>query len=336
MLALAIVLLTVGRRIGALWLAYANSAIEPSVFILGDETAPKHGRFADRVINIRRLDWTPSAEDPDFLDMVCRTFRHADRVLLVFTDPQERIAWASFMRLTGLNTELLEPQHAHIVPSGIAHWRGAPTLVVSRGPLSLPERVVKRAIDLAFVLLLAPVAVPVVAAIALLIKWESPGPCLFSQDRVGRKNGRYRCYKLRTMRFDAIDPNGDQSTARYDERTTPLGRFLRRTSLDELPQLWNIFIGDMSLVGPRPHALGSTAEGTLFWQAVNGYWSRHAMKPGLTGLAQVRGFRGATHSLQDIELRVSADLEYVSSWSIWLDLKILMKTPLVMVHKNAF
>jgi exopolysaccharide biosynthesis polyprenyl glycosylphosphotransferase len=336
MLATGAILLSLGRGLGARLLEHVRSAVEPSIFVLGDETAPKHGRLADRVINIRRLDWTPSAEDPDFLDMVCRTFRHADRVLLVFADPQERIAWASFMRLTGLNTELLEPQLAHIVPSGIGHWRGAPTLVVSRGPLSLPERVVKRAIDLAFVLLLAPVAVPLVAVLSLLIKWESPGPCLFSQDRVGRKNGRYRCYKLRTMRFDAIDPNGDQSTARYDERITPLGRFLRRTSLDELPQLWNVFIGDMSLVGPRPHALGSTAEGTLFWQAVNGYWTRHAMKPGLTGLAQVRGFRGATHSLEDIEKRVSADLEYVTSWSIWLDFKILIKTPLVMVHRNAF
>jgi polysaccharide biosynthesis protein PslA len=336
MFAIGSILLMLGRAFGALWLAQVRSAIEPSTFILGDETGRSHGRLADRVINIRRLDWAPSAEDPDFLDLVCRTFRHADRVLLVFADPQERIAWASFMRLTGINTELLEPQLAHIVPSGIGHWAGSPTLVVSRGPLSLPERVMKRALDLAFVLFLAPAVVPIVAALAILVKWESPGPCLFSQDRVGRKNGRYRCFKLRTMRVDAADANGERSTSRDDDRVTPFGRFLRRTSLDELPQLWNVFIGDMSLVGPRPHALGSTAEGALFWQAVNGYWTRHAMKPGLTGLAQVRGFRGATHSLRDIEQRVSADLEYVNSWSIWLDLKILIKTPLVLVHRNAF
>ena len=336
MLAIAPLFLAFGRAFGALWLAQVRSAIEPSTFVLGDETARSHGRLADRVINIRRLDWIPSAEDPDFLDLVCRTFRHADRVLLVFADPQERIAWASFMRLTGINAELLEPKLAQVMPSGIGHWGGSPTLIVSRGPLSLPERVMKRVLDLACVLFLAPAIVPVVAVLAILIKLESPGPCLFSQDRVGRKNGRYRCYKLRSMRVDAADPNGERSTSRDDDRITPLGCFLRRTSLDELPQLWNVFIGNMSLVGPRPHALGSTAEGALFWQAVNGYWIRHAMKPGLTGLAQVRGFRGATHSRQDIERRVSADLEYVNSWSIWLDLKILIKTPLVMVHRNAF
>jgi exopolysaccharide biosynthesis polyprenyl glycosylphosphotransferase len=336
MFVIGAILLSFGRVFGVRLLDQVRSAIEPSTFVLGDETARAHGRAADRVINIRRLDWKPSAEDPDFLDVVCRTFRHADRVLLAFADPQERIAWASFMRLTGINTELLEPQLAHVAPTGIGSWEGAPTLVVSRGPLSLPERVVKRALDLAFVLFLAPAVVPVVGILAILIKWESPGPCLFTQDRVGRKNGRYRCYKLRTMRVDATDPNGDQSTARDDDRITPLGRFLRRTSLDELPQFWNVFIGDMSLVGPRPHALGSTADGELFWHAVNGYWIRHSMKPGLTGLAQVRGFRGATLSRQDIERRVSADLEYVNSWSIWLDLKILIKTPLVMVHRNAF
>jgi lipopolysaccharide/colanic/teichoic acid biosynthesis glycosyltransferase len=257
-------------------------------------------------------------------------------VLLAFADPRERAAWASFMRLTGINTELLEPELGPLTPFGIGHWGGAPTLVVARGPLSLSERVTKRVLDLAVVLLLAPAALPVVAVLAALIKLESPGPCFFSQDRVGRKNGRYRCYKLRTMRTDALDRNGDRSTARDDDRVTRLGRFLRRTSLDELPQLWNVFIGDMSVVGPRPHALGSTAEGALFWQAVNGYWTRHAVKPGLTGLAQVRGLRGATHSRKDIEQRVSADLEYINSWSIWLDLQILAKTPLVVVHRNAF
>src|SRR5262249_35079877 len=155
------------------------------------------------------------------------------------------------------------------------------------------------------------------------------------QDRVGRQNGRYRCYKLRTMRVEESDPDGYRSASRDDDRITPLGHFLRRTSLDELPQLWNVFKGEMSIVGPRPHALGSTAEGTLFWRAVDGYWSRHAMKPGLTGLAQVRGFRGATNSFADIERRVAADLEYVNSWSIWLDIKILLRTPLVVVHRNA-
>src|SRR5262249_7222456 len=153
----------------ARFLAQLNSLIEPSVFILGDETALRHARFADGVINVRRLDWEPAADDPDFLDVVCRTFRHADRVLLTFSDQRERAAWASFMRLTGINTELLEPELGPLAPSGIGEWADAPTLVVARGPLSLAERVTKRVFDLAVVLLLAPAALPVVAVLAALV-----------------------------------------------------------------------------------------------------------------------------------------------------------------------
>jgi lipopolysaccharide/colanic/teichoic acid biosynthesis glycosyltransferase len=128
------------------------------------------------------------------------------------------------------------------------------------------------------------------------------------------------------------DPHGNRSTARDDNRFTRIGKFLRRTSLDELPQLWNVIRGDMSLVGPRPHALGSVAEGALFWDAVPDYWTRHAMRPGMTGLAQVRGLRGATIVRGDIEKRVAADLEYINSWSIWLDLKILLQTTRIVFH----
>jgi lipopolysaccharide/colanic/teichoic acid biosynthesis glycosyltransferase len=128
------------------------------------------------------------------------------------------------------------------------------------------------------------------------------------------------------MYAEVTDPHGHRSTGRDDDRITRIGGFLRRTSLDEFPQLWNVIRGDMSLVGPRPNALGSTAEGALFWEAVPDYWTRHAMRPGMTGLAQVRGLRGATHTRSDIEKRVAADLEYINSWSIWLDLKILLQT----------
>ena len=333
---LGAVLLNVGRAFGAHLLGNCRHAIEDSTFVLGDETALAHGRLADRVIEVRRLNWTPTTQDPAFLDLVCRTFRHADRVLLAFADPEERFAWASFMRLTGINAEMLEPQLMKIVPSGLGRWAGMPTLVISRGPLSLPERIAKRLFDLAGVAFLAPAVVPLVAILALLVKLDSPGPCLFAQDRVGRRNGFYRCYKLRTMRAETTDETGSRSASRGDDRVTNIGKFLRKTSLDELPQLWNVFRGDMSLVGPRPHPMGATAEGLLFWNAVEGYWTRHAVKPGLTGLAQVRGFRGATLHRRDIEERVAADLEYINSWSIWLDVKILLTTPFIMVHRNAF
>jgi polysaccharide biosynthesis protein PslA len=336
LLLLGAVLIAGGRLLGALWLGSWRHAIDECTFVLGDETARSHARLADRLIDVRRQNWTPASQDPAFLDLVCRTFQHADRVLLIFEDPEERFAWASFMRLTGINAETLEPQLTKIVPSGIGRWAEMPTLVISRGPLSLPERVAKRALDLACVVFLAPVIVPLVASLALLVKLESPGSCFFVQDRVGRKNGFYRCYKLRTMRADAADKNGTRSASRDDDRITRVGSFLRKTSLDELPQLWNVFKGEMSLVGPRPHPTGATADGLLFWDLVDGYWTRHAVKPGITGLAQIRGLRGAALRRHDIEARVAADLEYINSWSIWLDLRILLATPFRMVHRNAF
>ena len=132
------------------------------------------------------------------------------------------------------------------------------------------------------------------------------------------------------------DSHGNRSTARDDKRVTRIGKILRRTSLDEFPQLWNVIRGDMSLVGPRPHALGSTAEGALFWEAVPDYWTRHAMRPGITGLAQVRGLRGATNTRSDIEKRVAADLEYINNWSIWYDLMILLQTIGAVFDKRAY
>ena len=219
---------------------------------------------------------------------------------------------------------------------GLNHWEGTPTLIVARGALDFGERALKRAFDLAISVPLLILVGPWLLLLMLLIKFDSSGPAIFAQPRVGRNNHRYHCYKLRTMYADEADPHGNRSTGRADDRITRIGKFLRRTSLDEFPQLWNVIRGDMSLVGPRPHALGSTAEGALFWEAVPDYWTRHAIRPGMTGLAQVRGFRGATLTRSDIEKRVAADLEYINNWSIWLDLKILLQTIRVVYHQNAF
>jgi lipopolysaccharide/colanic/teichoic acid biosynthesis glycosyltransferase len=244
--------------------------------------------------------------------------------------------WAQVMRLTGLNAEVLEPRLEEVAPLGLYHWGRVSTLVISRSPLGLEERAVKRAFDLTLVILAAPLVLLLVAVLAVLVRLETPGPAFFVQTRVGLNNRSYRCFKLRTMRSDSSDAAGSKSTERNDPRISRLGHFLRRTSLDELPQLWNVFKGDMSLVGPRPHALGSTAGGSLFWEVVPTYWSRHSMKPGLTGLAQVRGYRGATHNRRDLELRVASDMEYINSWSLWLDIKILLRSLLVLIHHNAY
>ena len=208
--------------------------------------------------------------------------------------------------------------------------------MVARKALDFGERALKRAFDLTISVPLLALVGPFLLLLMLAIKLDSPGPAIFAQPRVGRNNRHYQCYKLRTMYYDMGDLHGNRSTARDDDRLTRIGKILRRTSLDEFPQLWNVIRGDMSLVGPRPHALGSTAEGALFWEVVPDYWTRHAMRPGMTGLAQVRGLRGATTTRSDIEKRVAADLEYINSWSIWYDLKILLQTIRVVFHSNAF
>jgi lipopolysaccharide/colanic/teichoic acid biosynthesis glycosyltransferase len=138
------------------------------------------------------------------------------------------------------------------------------------------------------------------------------------------------------MRSDATDAVGERSATRNDDRITRVGALIRRTSIDELPQLLNVLKGDMSLVGPRPHALGSLAGEELFWEVSETYWVRHALKPGITGLAQVRGHRGATAAAEDLQVRLRSDLEYLMNWSLSLDLLILVRTCGVLFHKNAF
>ena len=146
----------------------------------------------------------------------------------------------------------------------------------------------------------------------------------------------FQVLKFRSMTVADADGAGHRSASRDDDRITRCGRFIRGTSIDELPQLLNVLKGDMSIVGPRPHALGSRAADKLFWEVDQRYWDRHAAKPGLTGLAQVRGFRGATLVEDDLRNRLQADLEYLENWSVWRDVKIIFLTVRVVWHRNAF
>ena len=171
---------------------------------------------------------------------------------------------------------------------------------------------------------------------AIAIKLEDGGPVLFRQLRVGRRNLMFSIYKLRTMKTERTDAHGNRSASKDDDRVTRVGRFLRRTSIDELPQLFNVIRGDMNLVGPRPHAIGSLAGDKLLWEVDQRYWQRHSLRPGLTGLAQIRGLRGATDREVDLTSRLQADLEYISGWTIWRDLRILAATSRVLLHDRAF
>jgi lipopolysaccharide/colanic/teichoic acid biosynthesis glycosyltransferase len=207
---------------------------------------------------------------------------------------------------------------------------------VASGPLDLRSRALKRAMDLSLTIPAIIFLSPLLVLVALSIKLESKGPVLFRQQRMGRGNRLFSVLKFRSMHVADSDTDGSQSVSRGDRRVTRVGRFIRATSIDELPQLFNVLHGDMSLVGPRPHALGSLAGVERFWEVDQRYWHRHSLKPGITGLAQVRGLRGATHEREDLVRRLQADLEYLNEWTLWRDIAIVAATVRVLVHPNAF
>jgi exopolysaccharide biosynthesis polyprenyl glycosylphosphotransferase len=190
----------------------------------------------------------------------------------------------------------------------------------------------KRAMDIVVAGLLLLLLTPVFIAVACTIRMESEGPAFFRQRRGGQYGRAFSIYKFRTMR---VMEDGERVTqARHrDPRITPLGAFLRKTSLDELPQLINVLRGEMSLVGPRPHAVAHDRE---FQERIPGYAQRFAMKPGITGLAQVRGFRGETLSSESLEGRLTADLEYIETWSLTNDVRLLLATLRVPFDNGAY
>lgn len=178
---------------------------------------------------------------------------------------------------------------------------------------------------------------PLLLAIAIAIKLDSPGPVLFRQKRVGFNNQLIEVWKFRTMHHAQADANGEQLTRRNDPRITRIGGFLRRTSLDELPQFLNVLRGDMSVVGPRPHATAAKAGALLYPEAVKYYDARHRVKPGITGWAQVNGWRGETDTVEQIRKRVEHDLYYIEHWSIAFDLRIILRTAIGgFTGRNAF
>lgn len=273
--------------------------------------------------------------DPAVLDKLSRVIAPYDRVI-VACHFEQRSSWATFLKGHDVGGEILLDRDILQGAVAISQHGNFDTLVLSRGPLSLANRIQKRALDL----ILSSVALlflgPLMVLVAVIIKLESAGPVLFRQVRVGQGNRQFMMYKFRSMRADLADPKGTRSTQRADPRITRVGALIRRTSIDELPQLLNVLRGEMSIVGPRPHALGSLAGDNLFWEASNLYWIRHALKPGITGLAQIRGYRGATDTVEELQMRVRADLEYLSDWSLGTDLLIILRTIRVVVHQNAY
>ena len=189
-------------------------------------------------------------------------------------------------------------------------------------------------VDVVLALVLTVVTAPLLLLAVVLVRFSSAGPVIYSQTRMGKGRRLFTIFKVRTMHHDCERHTGPQWSTENDPRVFAVGHFLRRSHLDELPQLWNVLRGEMSLVGPRPERpelLENLALAIPFFEE-----RMRNVKPGITGLAQVRGLRGATESRGHLEARVAADLEYINTWSLWLDVRILVQTLRVIVHRNAF
>lgn len=288
-------------------------------------------------LDASRAGIRPALDDPASLDRLAKYLRNMDQVI-VSCPEGERGKWSQVLKGAGIHAEVVSPLAREIGALEIKHYRRSDifTLVVSTGKMRLRDRALKRVFDLGASALALLALSPLLVLVALAIKLEDGGPVFFRQRRVGRGNHFFRILKFRSMRLEKTDRDGAVSASREDNRITRVGRFIRRTSIDELPQLWSVLRGDMSIVGPRPHALGSQAAGKLFWEVDRRYWLRHTLRPGITGLAQVRGYRGATDEEFDLEKRLQSDLEYLRDWSLWRDIGIIAGTFQVLVHDRAY
>ena len=210
---------------------------------------------------------------------------------------------------------------------------GMPVISVCETPFRGPSGAIKRISDVAFSLLILLMIAPVLLAIAIAVKFSSPGPIIFKQRRYGLDGEEILVYKFRSMTVTE-DGGAIQQAKKNDSRITPLGAFLRKTSLDELPQFINVLQGRMSIVGPRPHAV---AHNELYRKLIKGYMVRHKVKPGITGWAQVNGYRGETETLDKMQGRIDYDLDYLRNWSLRLDIHIILKTVrLVVKDQQAY
>ncbi len=292
---------------------------------------PAHMAFVDA----RKARRDPTKHDAKMAEKLARAVGGAEHVVVAC--PSERIEdWTIALKSLSARGEILVPEMARFAPVRGGTFQHHPTLIVAGGPLDFRQRIIKRLFDV-IVSLGAIIALsPVLLITAIAVKLTSPGPILFKQARLGRDARPFRILKFRSMRAEMSDHNASQLTQKNDPRITPIGAFIRKTSIDELPQLFNVLLGDMSIVGPRPHAAGAKAADSLYWEVDSRYWARHCIKPGITGLAQVRGHRGTTDAHEDLLLRLQSDLEYVTEWSVMRDIRILIATVAVLVHARAY
>ena len=222
-------------------------------------------------------------------------------------------------------------------PRAYTYLGDLPLLSLFDRPLNSWDQFMKDTLDRVIALAAIVVLSPVMLIVALAVRMESKGPVIFRQNRFGFNNELVQVFKFRSMYTDMSDASASKLVTKGDPRVTKVGRIIRKTSLDELPQLINVLQGQLSLVGPRPHATQAKAAGTLYDEVIDGYFARHKVKPGITGWAQINGWRGETDTYEKLEQRVKHDLDYIDRWSLGLDLYILVKTPMALLKsENAY
>jgi undecaprenyl-phosphate galactose phosphotransferase/putative colanic acid biosynthesis UDP-glucose lipid carrier transferase len=278
------------------------------------------------------------SSDAKSLESVANFVRKNNSSEILFALPWHDTARIDFIRerikLLPVSVELLPDNQIRTLTNyASSGGQRVLSIEIQRAPLSTTERVVKRVIDIVLAVLALICLAPLMVLTALAIKLDGPDPVIFQQQRKGFNRRKFVMFKFRTM---TVQEDGEVVTqaTRDDPRVTAIGKLLRSSSIDELPQLFNVLLGDMSLIGPRPHAL---VHDNYFEKVLGDYAFRHHVKPGMTGWAQVNGLRGATPSVDVISRRVQMDLWYINNWSLWLDIQILIKTFFEVLRKrNAY
>ena len=254
-------------------------------------------------------------------------------------DAEDRVL-RMLKKLWVLPVDIRLSAHSHRLrfrPRSYSYVGKVPMLDIFDRPIRDWDSVAKRAFDIVFSLLGIIVLSPIMIAAAIAVKATSKGPVIFVQKRHGFNNEIINVYKFRSMYVDQQDVTARQAVTKGDPRVTPVGRFIRKTSIDELPQFFNALKGDLSLVGPRPHAVLAQTRDKLYGEVVDGYFARHRVKPGVTGWAQINGWRGEIDHDDKIRKRTEFDLYYIENWSLWFDLKILLLTPVKLLNtENAY
>jgi exopolysaccharide biosynthesis polyprenyl glycosylphosphotransferase len=300
------------------------------------------GVFDDRQTRHNSAAHLPFGTLTDLIEIGKR--QRIDWVLITFPEAaSERLRGVAHQLKALASSIAVCPQHFAVGANVHSRsWTTVSDVLVTALLVDRPLRgwaaVIKRLEDLLLGSMLFLLLLPLLKLISMAIRLDTPGPVLFRQRRLGRNNREFEVLKFRTMRWHPQpSPCSLEQTSRGDLRITRVGRWLRRTSLDELPQLWNVLRGDMSLVGPRPHAVDMRTEDLLGHEIVQEYPHRHRVRPGITGWAQVHGSRGATETADQVRRRVELDLYYAENCSVLLDIGILLRTLIIVIRgKNAF